>query len=702
MKIFKYIPFLISLLSLSACSEDILESGTPATGNNDGTFTIDVSVSIPEMVVNNSRAMGDAPDYAGLQLYLVAFAMNDANDPTANFYINNYQAYDQTVQADGVHFKVTLLQTEEPRVLHLIAVPKDVTLNLGQYGSEEMISRLTTSAGNDAYWQRVEFPNGYGTVDDNGTFTLNADTKAKLTQVPMIRNFARVAVGLQRGFSDPFTLEGFMVVNTPSAGTVAPWGDMKFPTYIGSDKKQLDYDALNYHGILAGGATFENSDVANNDNYTTAPKYLYERPRSSVNPTCVIVKGRYNGEASSYYKIDLGRVLSNGVFENYNILRNFQYTVTITGVTTSGYSTPEAALAGVTYNNLSFDVNTEKMLNISNGTAMLWVTQTTEVVTKEENRVFYFGYKYKPDLNQPTVDNSQIDWSSLNTTNSSLNGVVLSVQEVAGIPEGYDATQYADYKFFRIETAPIGVSSVTGSFVVVNSATGLGRKINIVVSPPFEITRNRIFAGNYNIPDQFPYNRPTWENYVETELGKPLTIFFTLDDELPEAIFPLVFDVEANPQDIENNPIGTLVVTSGPSDFPGLSTQRRIKYQKIVTWQNYNEELDAAHPFGLIVPDKLNDKDGSKGLKIRRVRCRLRTINGVTASQVTKIRITNPYFKQGRWEKFNYSGESLGVTEAKDVVEMTFTRDPGHKFENGPVSNFKDWTTKLPIDPTNP
>ena len=59
MKIFKYIPFLISLLSLSACSEDILESGTPATGNNDGTFTIDVSVSIPEMVVNNSRAMGD-------------------------------------------------------------------------------------------------------------------------------------------------------------------------------------------------------------------------------------------------------------------------------------------------------------------------------------------------------------------------------------------------------------------------------------------------------------------------------------------------------------------------------------------------------------------------------------------------------------------------------------------------------------------
>lgn len=692
MKILRYIPFLASLLLLSACSEDVLAPDRQPGVNDDGTITLDVSVAVPQMVVTDSRAMAGIPDYNRLQLYVVAFAMNDENDPTANFYINNYTATNERFDnSDGMlHFDVTLTQTSEPVVLHLIAVPDGVTLKLDQYGSEELIARLTTTGNNDAYWQRVKFPNGFGTADDKGNFTLDEQIiKDKLTAVPMVRNFAQVTVEENL---DNFELEGFMIVNTPTAGTVAPWGsDMKFPEFIDKDKKQLDYSALSYQGILAGNAQFGNSDVTDADGkYTTAPKFLFEHPKSSINPTSVIIKGQYNGGASSYYKIDLGmKNATTGVFEIYNILRNFRYAVTITGVTTSGYATPDKALTGVTYNNLSFDVRTEKMLNISNGTSMLWVTQTTEVVTKEENRTFYFGYKFKEKLTSTNVNNEDIGSDALLNTIKNLD-VVESATKIEGIPAGYDANLYADYQFFEIKTVAVGQTTKTGSFVVVDKTTGLGRTINIVVSPPFEITRNRLFAGNYNVPGQFPYNRPTWEDVVKTGTGSPMTVFFTLDDELPEAIFPLVFEIEANPQDIENNPIGTLVVTSGESDFPELNKQQRIKYQKVVTWQNYNDTLSAKKPFGLIVPDKLNDKDGKKELYIRRVRCRLRTINAGTNGQETVIRITNPYFKLGRWTKINWAGEVVKTIDANDVIEMTFTRTTSNVGEN-----FTDWTSTL-------
>ncbi len=711
MKIFKYTLFSAALLALSACSDDaaVVSPNTQPEVNKDGTITLDVSLAVPEMAQTNSRTMSEAPNYADLQLYIVAFAKKSDGDPTANVYINNYTATDQSV-ADGlVHFKVTLLQTIEPRVLHLIAVPKSATLDLGKYGSEEVISRLSTSGGNEAYWGRVVFPDGYGTVDDDGNFTISEETKTKLTRVPMIRNFAQIAMNTASGVTN-FTFEGFMVVNTPTAGTVAPWGGTKFPDYLDASNNQLAYDQLDYQGILSGDATFANTDVTDDGvKYTTAAKYIYERPKSSLNPTSLIIKGNYNNEGSSYYKIDLGKADDRGVFQIFNLLRNFRYAVTITDVKTSGYATPSEALNGVTYNNLSFDVRTEKMLNISNGTAMLWVTETTKVITKDENRTFYFGYKFKNDIAQDAVNNDAIDVTELVTSNPNLNGVLTSIEKVSGIPNEYDATQYAGYQFYRLTTKAIGTSSETGTFTIINKATGLGRRISIVVSQPFEITRNRLFAGNYNVPDQFPYNRQSWENHVECAIGSPFTIFFTLDDNLPEAIFPLVFDIEANPQNIENNPIGTLVVSEGKSVFDGFGEQRRIKYQKTVTWEDYNTVLSSDNHMGLLVPDKLNDHNAKvengviTGAKIRRVRCRFRTINAYTGTEpeITTIRITNPYFKLGKWEKKYWDGASGGVTEASDIVELKFTRDPNYTFNPANVANFTDWTTPLDINPTN-
>lgn len=711
MKILKYISFLVILLAVVACSDyDVLTTNRQPEINPDGTFTIDVSVSVPEMMNTHTRAMGETVDYSNLQLYIVAFAKKSDGDPTANTYINNYKATNERIGDDGMlHFDVTLLQTTEARVLHLIAVPDGVELDLGKYGSEELISRLSVTGGNEAYWRRVVFPDGYGTVDVDGKFILSDDTKQKLTGVPMIRNFAQIQMNSE---ANDFELEGFMVVNTPTAGTVAPWYEAKFPEFLekssdGVTYTQREFESLKleYPGILSGEATFENTpeEVNKADKFTTAAKFLYERPSSSLNSTVIIVKGNYNKEGSSYYRIDLGNKDDKGVFNIYNILRNFKYIVTVKDVTTSGESTPEKALTGVTYNNLSFDVRTQKMLNISNGTAMLWVTQTTQVVTKDENKTFYFGFKYKSDINDKTTqqNNDQIDWeSSLSTANSDLKDVVTSVEEYTGVPDGYSKDQYKDYKFFKITTTNIGSSTKTGSFVVVNKSTGLGREVKIIVSPPFEITRNRVFAGNYNVPDQFPYDHLSWENKAGAKLGSPLTVFFTLDKDLPEAIFPLVFNIEADTQSIENNKIGTLDATSGFSDFPQFSTIRRIKYQKVVSYSDYKATLSVTNKTGCLVPDRLNDPDGKKGLTIVRVRCRFTTINELSkGTEVTKLRITNPYFKQGKWDKYAWDGSFIETINASDIVELEFTRDATVSTLG---QNFTDWTSKIEITGTNP
>lgn len=67
---------------------------------------------------------------------------------------------------------------------------------------------------------------------------------------------------------------------------------------------------------------------------------------------------------------------------------------------------------GVVYNNLSFDVTTNKMLNISNGTDMVWVNFTTAVVTQntDADRTIKFGFKYAKNIGKDneTVDNPSV------------------------------------------------------------------------------------------------------------------------------------------------------------------------------------------------------------------------------------------------------------------------------------------------------
>jgi len=676
----------VATLLLAACSTIEMPETEPngIVESEDG-ITLTVSLDVPRMAAMQSRAMGMNPDYTDLHLYLLEFERNSDN-PLENFYVRSYEADAETPAAspapEHVDFTVTLNKTTTGRVLHLIAVPKGVAINVNEPLSEGLIlPTLTTTGGNEAYWQRVDFPQGYGTQTGDGQWQTLPEVAQKLTMVPMVRNFASVEV---KSATEDFEVEGFFLTNTASHGSVAPWNQAQgnFPTYLtAADNSQLDYTTLSstYKGLLPAKASIDDVTAGyTDDRFQNAPLYIYELPYNSAKPAQLLIKGKYKGGNSSYYKIDLGRVNSQtNIFEPYNLLRNIAYTVNIKSASASGYNTINAALNGATYNNLSFDVNTQRMLNISDGQNMLQVSFTTAVVTENtsEARTLRFGYRYRKNISSgsPTTANDEIKFNGREA------GTAISSVTAFGENDA-DGWCWCD-----ITTNAPTTETRTQSFTLIDKTGKLARTINIVVREPWEITRNVAYAGTYNLPKDFPNEFPERRHKAAVGEGAEVTVFFTIPENLPQAIFPLQFVLESDLQNVENNPIGTLFVTSGKSFFSGVNEQDfRIKYVKTVTWADYHTELDSLHPTGTIVPLTGTIPAGSPK-HVHRIRARLKTLTKGTDNNITEgtttIRIDNPYFCLGEPDDPSapdYNDLAAPTVGTKGgVVEVTFTRDSG-------------------------
>ena len=160
---------------------------------------------------------------------------------------------------------------------------------------------------------------------------------------------------------------------------------------------------------------------------------------------------------------------------------------------------------------------------------------------------------------------------------------------------------------------------------------------------------------------EFPGTLENWDASTSGEgtagggEGDDLTIFFDIPDNLQEAMFPLVFTLEADRQNIENNPLGMLVVTSGTSGFEGVQG-RRIKYEKSITWTQYNDPLKSEDPY-----DNGTAIDNGDGTFTHRVRCRFRTITKledfVFTDSETQVLITNDNFNNAIVTFTRHQGE---------------------------------------------
>lgn len=668
-----YIAVAASLV-LGACSEETLRPDVPDAGGEEG---VRVSIAIPDMPRLATRAFGDTP---AADLKLTVFEFEMGSDPTNTFLTKIYQAetLTQTNVANGatVDFRINdLLMTESPRVLHFVVAPQHLD---ARYASEAVVfSNLSVRDNSQAYWGRVEFPNGYGTVDNDMKPQLTDEAKQKLTGVNVLRNFAKVSVEVAIAATSNFQLTGFELVNVPTSGTVAPYnsGRQEFPQMFDDAGTMLGYLAVagngsgqqGYGGIMPANCGFRNleenfSPVADGGRpaWSTRDAYLYEHPFESTRRTYVILRGNYRPTTTDawqtcYYKIDLVRLNEeSGMTEYYDILRNYDFHINVTGVSAPGASTASEAISGVSYNNISADVDARDMLQISDGANIVEVSKTNIIFTNTTPVEFLYRYSPVGGFSSETTN------AKLHTNGLNAGDVIASVTD----PEVYTDADGVVWVKRVITPKPIPEAGTREQSFYVVDADGLGREIRLVAHVPYDYSDIEVYPGSEN-------GRPTsaaGQGTVSPLSGQPFTVYFNLPAGMPEAMFPLTFILESNRQNMENNPIGTLVVTSGQTGFPTTEVYEvpRIKYRKTVSYAEYLYKTDANN--NLITDGAGNYVENTD----HTVRCRFRTINslaelpGAPTQTVTYLLISNDYF--------NCTGENTQAAVPTWPGVATFTR----------------------------
>ena len=668
-----YIAVAASLV-LGACSEETLRPDVPDAGGEEG---VRVSIAIPDMPRLATRAFGDTP---AADLKLTVFEFEKGSDPTNTFLTKIYQAetLTQTNVANGatVDFRINdLLMTESPRVLHFVVAPQHLD---AKYASEAVVfSNLSVRDNSQAYWGRVEFPNGYGTVDKNMKPQLTDEAKQKLTGVNVLRNFAKVSVEVAATATANFQLTGFELVNVPTSGTVAPYnsGRQEFPQMFDDAGTMLGYLAVagngsgqqGYSGIMPANCGFRDleenfSPVADGGRpaWSTRDAYLYEHPFESTRRTYVILQGNYRPTTTDawqtcYYKIDLVRLNEeSGMTEYYDILRNYDFHINVTGVSAPGASTASEAISGVSYNNISADVDARDMLQISDGANIVEVSKTNIIFTNTTPVEFLYRYSPVGGFSSETTN------AKLHTNGLNAGDVIASVTA----PEVYTDADGVVWVKRVITPKPIPEAGTREQSFYVVDADGLGREIRLVAHVPYDYSDIEVYPGSEN-------GRPTsaaGQGTVSPLSGQPFTVYFNLPAGMPEAMFPLTFILESNRQNMENNPIGTLVVTSGQTGFPTTEVYEvpRIKYRKTVSYAEYLYKTDANN--NLITDGAGNYVENTD----HTVRCRFRTINslaelpGAPTQTVTYLLISNDYF--------NCTGENTQAAVPTWPGVATFTR----------------------------
>lgn len=166
-----------------------------------------------------------------------------------------------------------------------------------------------------------------------GSATVNDLLKSTDPTISLLRMTAKVTVQVASSVTN-FSLEGLEMCNTASNGTIVPAdgkGDAVTTPTVDSNKPT--------YTITTGNAT------------SPDPLVFYETPAGNA---YLIVKGKYEG-SEGFYKVKMFKDPSKNNDE-YDLLRNHNYIVTINSVNAKGYSTPELAAANEAENRMSVTV----------------------------------------------------------------------------------------------------------------------------------------------------------------------------------------------------------------------------------------------------------------------------------------------------------------------------------------------------------
>ena len=541
-----------------------------------------------------------------LKEYVKAHDLERVGDTT---YINRDG---EAVTTARYRFKATLTLTENKRTIHFIGNGPS-TLSFGY--ADKVIPSLLSDVNGRSYWQMDSI---YGIrakksqttyTDRNNTLVRPGDyidaeackivngrgyipdsaTLSAFRAIPLVRNWAKIVV-MSDSTQSYFNPYGYAVINVPSRGAIAP-----YCANTGFVRNYQDYsynqlDSMNYTANLNINTKFDTDIPTDEDfkNYTNGVSradanggvYIYERPVPNSTTTfpasAVIVYGYYYNprdlehKGFYYYKVDL---MEGDKY--YPVFRNFQYEIVIDKILSQGHHSPAAAAAAAGSANVSADINTQHLADISDGIGRLiidpWMMHTyTEKVTDGKLQCFYVDsvYAWRVNLDSDAVTVQKLPMPL---------GETDVIDTVWIDPPITDIEGSIGWRTIHFNTHDRGATAHTQSIRVTaqHGLSTLYRDIQITLLPKQPMVV------------RFP-NR-----VVAAQKTSEVTMEIVIPDGLAESMFPLDFWIEPermtltpdNTKSSQNN----LPVKPGDSisENPEYAGKPTFHYTRSLSWEEY-------------------------------------------------------------------------------------------------------------------
>lgn len=323
-----------------------------------------------------------------------------------------------------------LLSSKEKRYIHFFAnhdfdennFPQDFALKGISDG--ELIAGMHTNKFGE-YWSLIELEEG---ISHN---SLNKNIIVKL-----LRNYAKATIEVDSKVKN-FELETFSVYNIPAEGTVAP-----FISHLENGKLVYDFPFKPNKPTLPSNLTLRNSEMVSLNNTI----YFFENSneKEQHQKTFLILKGKYNNEASTYYKIDFAHTSETGITNLYNIIRNTHYRFKIKYVNAKGHQKITDAVEAPASNNIYASVELEEFSSIAKGKHKMTVSKLGGTFTKSdifETTILFSGgishVQYYPSWDQ----DKDPYMGKMSRTKESGNNGVLNVN-IKDIPKDGSIKKY--------------------------------------------------------------------------------------------------------------------------------------------------------------------------------------------------------------------------------------------------------------------
>ena len=546
--------------------------------------------------------------------------------------VDDYPLTDGVTSVSMYTFKVQLELTDSRRTVYFLGNIDENQLVTGSY-AYQILPVLQSYEGKQAYWQRVNMPKVHAKVDSHnnpimvgGSYVPSDAAAESLRHVPLIRNYAKIQVTDATAPEDGFELYSYSVIYYPKHGSVAPYrsnvsnikdafnfnalGDTcRFSSYERCSFKNLDED-LEYLGYLSPNVEFDHviptaamfEDPTTSDgrvirydkNDSNQGFYLYERsiPNDNLEPTFVIIRGKFGGDEYYYYRLDLmeTKVVNNqSVYQYYPIYRNFRYNIQLNRISSIGVSTPEAAAQSSGAEDISADISMKHLSDISNGQTRLVVEPFMAKTYTGPNEEGYY-YLYARFFNDINSSEPNVDWGAVSVELEQMEGesedILILYDDVGNeVQSFYPASQTMGgepgFRIVRFNTKAPGSQTktqkikITGRNLYTHEEYPLYREVEITLQKKQTMT---VSCGT---------------SELELQKGARQVVNVTIPAGLPSSMFPLEFTMEAErltltpDNQITNNnlPVHSGISISENEEYAGKQT---IQFIRTLTLDEYN------------------------------------------------------------------------------------------------------------------